>query len=101
MTLKLLSERKYEQLSGMCYGYADRINLLLDDELTRFQLTKLLDMLRLISTLNLYLQNLKLFQESHKMQQVISATIKVGTLVDTLIFDEEELKKVNIYLEVQ
>ena len=103
MTAPLLSERLYKQLTMMCSDYADRINALLDDEedrLTKFQLEKLFDLLKLVSQLDVYLDNIRLFQKNKKTRQAMQTTITVGVLLDILMCDEEKLKQSNIYLEV-
>jgi len=103
MATTFLDDLRHKQLTAMCDGYMERVNLLLEDAdtlLITHQVENLLDLLSLISELDFVLYQLKRYQFKEKLPESIVAAIEVGAIVNNLVEKEEELKKQNIYLEL-
>ena len=103
MATIFLDDLCHRQLTTMCDGHMDRINLLLEDAdtlLFTHQVENLLDLLSLISELDFVLYQLKRYQFKEKLAESVLAAMEVAAIVNNLVEKEEELKKQNIYLEL-
>ena len=87
----------------MCDEYMGRISILLEDDtfLIESRSENLLDLLFLVSELNYDLYQLKCLQFKNKNAGLPYIALRIGLILENLENKEEELKKQNIYLELQ
>ena len=98
-----LTTLQHQQLANMCDEYMSRISVLLDDDSSFVETlsTDLLDFLFLVSELNYDLYQLKCLQFKNKNAGLPYVALRIGLILENLENKEEELKKQNIYLELQ
>jgi len=99
-----LTSLQHQQLVEMCENYMSRVSLLLDDDdsfLIEPPTADLLDLLFLVSELNYDLYQLKCLQFKNKSAGLPYIALRIGLILENLENKEEELKKQNIYLELQ
>ena len=103
-TVTFLTTLQHQQLVEMCDDYMGRISILLeaaDSFLIKPHTDDLLDLLFLISELNYDLYQLKCLQSKNKIVELPYIALRIGLILENLENKEEELKKQNIYLELQ
>ena len=102
-TVTFLTTLQHQELVQMCDEYVDRINILLEDDtfLIESRSKNLLDLLFLVSELNYDLYQLKCFQFKNNNAGLPYIALRIGLILENLEDKEEELKKQNIYLELQ